>query len=157
MHICVWSDSIKSDLNRGSVEQQKKTHTVANGMEASQSCVIFKGWQVYRHRVHSIGLISVHGPCGSLAYLMVDAALRNWPALQLWENGKAWWSVGEVHQCWVSTYSRLQADLTNLQREKEIRLQTQQKWSIITSITSLDASWTPLNWLILPSIWTCSS
>lgn len=114
-------------------------------------------WQVNRHRGRSIGWISVHGPCGSSACLSVDAALRDWPALQLWENGKAWWSVGEVHQCCVSTYSRLQADLTNLQREKEIRLQTQQKWSISTPTASLDASWTAMNWPISSQIWTFSS
>lgn len=38
----------------------------------------------------------------------------------------------------MSTYSRLQADLTNLQREKDIRLQTQQHRSICRPAASLD-------------------
>lgn len=55
------------------VQKSSGTHTVANGMEASQSCVSFQltGWQTQRS-FHRLGI----SPCGSLAYLMADAALR---------------------------------------------------------------------------------
>lgn len=140
----------KSEFKWGSVEQQQNIMLQMEWKHRNHGLSL--GWQINRYSGHSTDWIFVHGPCGSLAYLKVDAALRDWPALQLWENGKAWWSVGKVHQCCVSTYSQLQADLKNLQREKEIRLQTQQKWAISTPTASLDA-----DWLILSQIWTFSS
>lgn len=144
--VCVWTDAITRGCRRAA------EHMLLQMEWKHRNHVLAFSWRVGRHRGRSIDWVSAHVAPWPISWRTL--LFGDWPALQLWEKGKAWWSVGDVQRCWVSTYSRLRADLTNLQREKEIRLQTQQKWSMRTPAASPDASWTTLNGLISSPIWT---